>query len=94
MAVACPQERVRGAIYGRGPLQGMSWGKVITRAAYFSSSIELEGRGNVLGVELSENEGSHFWLTVLNDLKLRSAEDSLIACDDGLKGFPEAIKRS
>jgi transposase-like protein len=38
-----------------------------------------------------ESEGAHFWLSVLNDLKNRGVEDIIIACIDGLKGFPEAI---
>ena len=40
---------------------------------------------------LSESEGAHFWLGVLNDLRARGVEDILIASIDGLKGFPEAI---
>lgn len=40
---------------------------------------------------VSENEGAKFWLSVLTDLKNRGVHDILIACVDGLKGFPEAI---
>jgi len=43
---------------------------------------------------IADSEGSHFWLRVLNDLKARGVEDILIACVDGLKGFPEAIAAS
>jgi len=39
-----------------------------------------------------ETEGSKFWLSVLNDLHRRGVRDVLIACVDGLKGFPEAIE--
>jgi putative transposase len=47
---------------------------------------------DVLGMWISENEGAHFWQTVLNDLKERGVQYILIACVDGLKGFPEAIE--
>jgi putative transposase len=65
--------------------------KVITKAAYTCLGINLEGKTDVLGIWLSENEGAHFWLSVLSDLKARGVKDILIACVDGLKGFPEAI---
>ena len=41
---------------------------------------------------LSENEGAKFWLGILTELKNRGLDDILIACVDGLKGFPEAIQ--
>lgn len=66
--------------------------KVITKAAYTCMGINLAGQVDVLGLWLAETEGAHFWLTVLNDLKSRGVSDILIACVDGLKGFPEAIE--
>lgn len=68
--------------------------KVITKAAYTCMGVGLDGRVDVLGLWLSENEGAHFWLTVLNDLKNRGVKDILIACVDGLKGFPDAIENA
>jgi putative transposase len=65
--------------------------KVISKAAYTCLGINLDGKVDVLGIWLSENEGAHFWLTVLTELKTRGVRDVLIACVDGLKGFPEAI---
>lgn len=50
-----------------------------------------EGKKDLIGIYLSENEGAKFWLAVLTDLKQRGVEDILVACIDGLKGFPEAI---
>jgi putative transposase len=41
---------------------------------------------------LAENEGAKFWLSVLTELKNRGVQDILIACVDGLTGFPEAIE--
>lgn len=66
--------------------------KVVSKAAYTVMGINLQGKVDVLGLWLSENEGSHFWLTVLSELKRRGVQDVLIACVDGLKGFPEAIE--
>jgi hypothetical protein len=37
------------------------------------------------------NEGAKFWLSVLTELQHRGVGDILIACVDGLKGFPDAI---
>lgn len=48
-------------------------------------------RKDILGFYVAESEGAHFWLGVLNDLHARGVEDILIACIDGLKGFPEAV---
>lgn len=54
-------------------------------------ALNLEGKKEALGLYLSENEGANFWLSVLSDLQNRGVEDILIACVDGLTGFPEAI---
>ena len=67
-------------------------GKVVTKAVYTLLGINLEGHKEVLGLYLSESEGATFWLQVLSDLSNRGIEDILIACVDGLKGFPEAIE--
>ena len=53
--------------------------------------LNLEGRKEILGLYLSETEGANFWLSVLTDLNNRGLQDILIACVDGLTGFPEAI---
>lgn len=65
--------------------------KVNTRVLYNIMGITRSGHKDILGFYTCESEGSHFWLGVLNDLKARGVEDILIACVDGLKGFPEAI---
>lgn len=64
---------------------------VVTRAVYNILGVSLEGKKDLLGMYLSESEGAKFWLSVLTDLKNRGLQDILIACIDGLKGFPEAI---
>src|SRR5580698_7717444 len=50
------------------------------------------GRKDVLGLWSSSNEGAKFWLGVLTELKNRGVRDILIACVDGLRGFPQAIE--
>lgn len=67
-------------------------GKVQSKAAYTVLGVDMTGSVDVLGLWLSENEGAHFWMSVLTDLKKRGVDDILIACVDGLKGFPEAIE--
>jgi transposase-like protein len=66
--------------------------KVISKAAYTCLGVDLDGKVDVLGLWLGEAEGAHFWQSVLTDLKARGVKDILIACVDGLKGFPEAIE--
>jgi len=67
-------------------------GKVVSKAIYTILGVNLDGKKEVLGLYISENEGANFWLQVLTDLSNRGVEDILIACVDGLKGFPEAIE--
>jgi len=66
-------------------------GRVSQRTIYVALAVNLQGQKEVLGLWASENEGAKFWLSVVTELKNRGVEDVLIACVDGLKGFPEAI---
>ena len=66
-------------------------GKVENRAVYNILGITTEGRKELLGMYVSQNEGANFWLSVLTDLQNRGVKDMLIACIDNLKGFAEAI---
>ena len=58
---------------------------------YLALGVNTDGHKDLLGMWMSENEGSKFWLSVLTELKNRGLKDILIACVDGLKGFPDAI---
>jgi putative transposase len=64
---------------------------VRARACYLAIGVTVEGDREVLGLWWQETEGAKFWLAVLNDLHQRGVADVLIACVDGLAGFPEAI---
>ena len=65
--------------------------RVINKAVYVALGVNIHGHKELLGLWMSENEGAKFWLSVLTELKNRGVKDMLIACVDGLSGFPEAI---
>jgi putative transposase len=67
-------------------------GRVENRAVYVAIGVDIEGRKDVLGLWTSAGEGAKFWLGVLTELKNRGVREVLIACVDGLKGFPQAIE--
>jgi len=67
-------------------------GVVRRKSAYLAIGVGIEGRKEVLGLWLEQTEGAKFWLKVITELKNRGVEDILIACVDGLKGFPEALE--
>lgn len=66
--------------------------RVIKKSVYLALGVNLEGHKELLGMWISETEGARFWLSILTELKNRGLEQILIACVDGLKGFPEAIE--
>ncbi|ABE55458.1 transposase, mutator type [Shewanella denitrificans OS217] len=66
-------------------------GRYISKAVYTLLALNMQGKKEILGLHLSENEGANYWLSVLTDLNNRGVKDILIACVDGLTGFPEAI---
>ena len=66
-------------------------GRIVKRAVYIAIGIDMEGHKDVLGMYVGQNESAKFWLSILNGLKNRGVEDILIACVDGLTGFPQAI---
>lgn len=67
-------------------------GMIVNKASYMVIGIDMDGRKDVLGIWIGENETAKFWLVVLNELKNRGVEDILIISVDNLKGFNEAIQ--
>jgi putative transposase len=67
-------------------------GHVVNKAAYLAIGVRLDGTKDVLGIWLEKEEGAKFWLKVITELQNRGLKDILIACIDGLKGFPDAIE--
>lgn len=66
-------------------------GHVQKKAIYLALAIDMEGQKELLGLWLGESEGAKFWLAIMTELKNRGLKDILIACVDGLSGFPDAI---
>lgn len=67
-------------------------GQIVKKAVYLAIAVTMTGVKEVLGMWAAETEGAKFWLSILTELKNRGVKDILIACVDGLKGFPEAIE--
>lgn len=67
-------------------------GRVINKAIHLALGVNLEGQKELLGMWMTQNESSKFWLSVLTELQNRGVKDIFIACVDGLTGFPEAIE--
>ena len=66
-------------------------GRIVKKSVYIAIGINMDGKKEVLGMYVGENESAKYWLSILNGLKNRGVDDILIACIDGLTGFPEAI---
>jgi len=73
-------------------VKGREDGKSCLKSVYTALGVNFEGQKEVLGFWIAENEGAKFWMGVLNELKNRGVHDILIACMDGLTGFPEALR--
>jgi putative transposase len=67
-------------------------GKIVNKAVYICLGYNMQGYKEILGSWVDEAEGAKFWLKICTDLKNRGVKEILIACMDGLKGLPEAIK--
>ena len=67
-------------------------GKIVNKAVYICLGYSMEGYKDILGLWVDEAEGAKFWLSICNDLKNRGVKNILIACMDGLKGLPQAMK--
>jgi putative transposase len=65
--------------------------QVINKSVFLALGINTDGQKELMGMWIAENEGAKFWLNVLTELQNRGVQDILIACVDGLKGFPDAI---
>ncbi len=65
--------------------------RIINKSVYVALGIDCEGKKDVLGLWISENEGAKFWLGNLTEMKNRGMQDLLIACSDNLTGMTDAI---
>ena len=69
-----------------------SEGQIVKKAVYIAIGINLDGKKDVLGMWVGENESAKFWASVLNSLRNRGIQDIFIACTDNLTGFSNAIE--
>lgn len=69
-----------------------SEGQIVKKAVYIAIGINLDGKKDVLGMWVGENESAKYWASVLNGLRNRGVEDIFIACTDNLTGFDTAIE--
>lgn len=65
---------------------------VRNKAVHIALGVRADGKKEILGLWIEQNEGAKFWLRVMNELRHRGVEDVLLAVVDGLKGFPDAIR--
>ena len=91
------QQRPLEAIYAVVFLDAIHYhvrseGQIVKKAVYIAIGINLDGKKDVLGMWVGENESAKFWATVLNSLKNRGVEDIFIACTDNLTGFSSALE--
>jgi transposase-like protein len=73
-------------------IKGREDGKSCLKSVYTALGVNFEGQKEVLGLWIAETEGAKFWMGVLTEIKNRGLQDILIACMDGLTGFPEAVR--
>ncbi len=66
--------------------------QVINKTIYLALGLNVAGEKELLGLWIAETEGAKFWLQVLTELRNRGVSDVLVACVDGLTGFPDAIE--
>ena len=91
------QQRPLEAVYAVAFLDAIHYhvrseGQIVKKAVYIALGINLDGKKDVLGMWVGENESAKYWTTVLNGLKNRGVEDIFIACTDNLTGFSAAIE--
>ena len=88
-----PLENVKAVVY----LDAIDYhvrraGTIRKKAVYIAIGINLDGKKDVLGMWVGENESAKFWASVLNSLRNRGVQDIFIACTDNLTGFTAAIE--
>ena len=86
-----PLDSVYPIVYLDAVVKVKNDGRVSNHAVYVALGVDLQGKKDVLGLWISQNEGAKFWLRILTELQSRRLADILIACIDGLSGFNEAI---
>ena len=66
--------------------------QVINKAMHLALGVNCEGKKELLGMWVTEKEGSKYWMNIMTELRNRGVKDIFISCIDGLIGLPEAIE--
>lgn len=66
-------------------------GRYVNKTAYTVLALNLAGRKENIGLYLSENSDTDFWMSVFIDLQGRGVNDILIVCESGFVGLSEAL---
>jgi len=91
--VGCPLDKSYAIVYLDAlRVRSRIDGKSCMKSVYVALGVNFEGKKEVLGLWIAETEGAKFWMGVLTELKNRGVHDILIACMDGLSGFPDAVR--
>ena len=65
--------------------------RVINKSIYLALAINMEGKKELLGMWISENEGSKFWMQILTEIQTRGVKDIYIASIDGFKSLHQIL---
>lgn len=68
--------------------------KYINQAVLIVAGIREDGFRELLGVQIADNEGEGFWLSLFEDLKERGLRGVQMITSDGHKGIQSAVKMS
>jgi putative transposase len=87
-----PLESIYPVIYFDGIVfKSRKDNQIINKCVYTVLGIDMEGRKDILGTWISENESASFYASICSDIKRRGVADIFIACHDNLKGLGDAI---
>jgi putative transposase len=92
VARSASRTALRCRLAGRAFCEDAQRRVVTSRAVYVAIGMTVEGQKEILGLWVEDTEGAKFWMRVLSELRTRGVRDILIACCDGLRGFPAAIE--
>jgi transposase-like protein len=67
-------------------------GKSTNKAVYSIIGINQDGIKDCLGFWISDKEGTHFWLSIFDELKARGVKKLGFVSIDGLSGLEEGIR--
>jgi len=67
-------------------------GRVVSKACMVVLGIDMEGRQDILSLNVVEKESASAWMAILEDLRSRGIKDVLFLCSDNLTGLASAVE--